>query len=134
MMGTRQIVFAIGLFSFVGASSFMFASATEQAGESPESDASVKWGHSHLGSEYDEGPRSKPWKMDGVGESHFPITSANPEVQQWFDQGNTLLHGFWPFEAERSFRWCVKLDPDCAMAYWGLRAVWSTTTTARPSS
>ena len=41
-------------------------------------------------------------------------------MQTWFDQGNTLLHNFWWFEAERSFRWCLKLDPECAMAYWGL--------------
>ena len=52
--------------------------------------------------------------------THFPITTKVPEVQAWFDQGNTLLHSFWFEEAERSFRWCLKLDPDCAMAYWGL--------------
>jgi peroxiredoxin len=78
------------------------------------------WGKSHHGSHYDEGPRSKPWKMEGIGTTHFPITTSHPEVQQWFDQGNTLLHGFWFFEAERAFRWCLKLDPDCAMAYWAL--------------
>src|SRR4029079_3223766 len=48
------------------------------------------------------------------------ITSKNPEVQKWFNQGVALLHSFWFEEAERSFRWCLKLDPDCAMAYWGL--------------
>jgi peroxiredoxin len=79
-----------------------------------------KWGHSHLGGAYDEGPRTRPWKMEGIGETHFPISTSHPEVQKWFDQGNTLLHGFWYFEAERSFRWCLKLDPSCAMAYWGL--------------
>ena len=78
------------------------------------------WGRSHHGSHYDEGPRSRPWLMEGIGKTHFPITSSHPEVQQWFDQGHTLLHGFWYFEAERAFRWCLKLDPDCAMAYWGL--------------
>jgi hypothetical protein len=41
-------------------------------------------------------------------------------VQAWFDQGHTLLHSFWFFEAERSFRWAVKLDPDAPMPYWGL--------------
>ena len=30
------------------------------------------------------------------------------------------LHGFWYFEAERTFRQVVKIDPDCAMAYWGM--------------
>ena len=78
------------------------------------------WGKSHHGSHYDQGPRTKPWLMEGIGRTHFPITSSHPDVQKWFDQGNTLLHGFWPFEAERAFRWCIKLDPDCAMAYWGL--------------
>lgn len=85
-----------------------------------ESSEQKPWGHSHRGSNYDEGPRSRPWVMDGIGSTHFPITTSNPEVQKWFDQGNTLLHGFWQFEAERAFRWCLKLDPECAMAYWGL--------------
>lgn len=80
----------------------------------------VKWGHSHLGTAYDEGPRSRPWKIEGIGKTHFPISTNHPEVQMWFDQGNTLLHNFWYFEAERAFRWCLKLDPECAMAYWGL--------------
>ncbi len=77
-------------------------------------------GHSEHGSAFDTGLRQKPWKMSGIGESHFAITTKVPEVQAWFDQGNTLLHSFWFEEAERSFRWCIKLDPDCAMAYWGL--------------
>jgi peroxiredoxin len=79
-----------------------------------------KQGHSHLGNEFDSGPRQKPWVMEGIGHAHFPITTKNPEVQRWFDQGNALLHSFWYYEAERSFRWCVKLEPDNAMAYWGL--------------
>lgn len=78
------------------------------------------WGHSHLGAAYDVGPRQRPWKMEGLGEAHLPITANHPEVQTWFDQGLLHLHGFWDFEAERAFRWCLKLDPDCAMAYWGL--------------
>lgn len=79
-----------------------------------------KQGHSHIGDAFDIGPRQKPWKMDGLGVSHFPITTRNPEVQQWFDQGVALLHSFWYYEAERSFRWCLKLEPENAMAYWGL--------------
>ena len=58
--------------------------------------------------------------MAGIGEAHFPITTINPEVQKWFDQGNALLHSFWYYEAERAFRWCLKLEPDNAMAYWGM--------------
>jgi peroxiredoxin len=83
-----------------------------------------KKGHSKHGDAFDTGPREKPWVMEGIGKSHFPITTSNPEVQKWFDQGITLLHSFWFYEAERSFRWALKLDPNCAMAYWGLaRAV-----------
>jgi peroxiredoxin len=79
-----------------------------------------KQGHSRHGEAYDEGPREKPWLMEGLTITPFPITTKNAEAQKWFDQGVTLLHSFWFYEAERSFRWCLKLDPDCAMAYWGL--------------
>jgi len=90
--------------------------APAHAQEEPE----PAFGHSAHGSAFDEGPRTKPWKMDGIGDCPFPITTSHPEVQDWFNQGNALLHNFWWFEAERAFRWCLKLDPECAMAYWGL--------------
>src|SRR5437868_6870792 len=77
-------------------------------------------GHSSHGSAFDSGMRTKPWKMEGIGNTPFPITCKNAEVQEWFNQGNALLHSFWFEEAERSFRWCLKLDPECAMAFWGL--------------
>jgi peroxiredoxin/tetratricopeptide (TPR) repeat protein len=80
----------------------------------------IDLGHSAHGSAFDIGPRQKPWVMEGIGVAPFPITTKNPEVQQWFNQGNALLHSFWYYEAERSFRWCLKLEPDNAMAYWGL--------------
>lgn len=77
-------------------------------------------GHSKHGDAFDVGPRERPWVMEGIGATHFPITTSSPEVQKWFDQGNTLLHNFWYHEAERAFRWCLKLEPENAMAYWGL--------------
>jgi len=77
-------------------------------------------GHSFHGESFDSGPRQKPWEIAGIGDAHFAITTKNPEVQKWFDQGNALLHSFWFYEAERAFRWCLKLEPDNAMAYWGL--------------
>ena len=77
-------------------------------------------GHSRHGTAFDSGLRQRPTKMEGIGHTHFPITTRVPEVQEWFDQGNTLLHSFWFEEAERTFRWCLKLDPECAMAYWSL--------------
>jgi peroxiredoxin/tetratricopeptide (TPR) repeat protein len=58
--------------------------------------------------------------MEGIGSAPFPITTNNAEVQKWFNQGNAMLHSFFFYEAERAFRWCLKLEPDNAMAYWGL--------------
>lgn len=100
-------------------SRFLLASAMLVA-ISPLAGADDSPGHSHQGTAFDTGLRQKPWHMEGIGKTHFPITTKVPEVQEWFDQGNTLLQSFWYEEAERSFRWCLKLDPDCAMAYWGL--------------
>lgn len=83
-------------------------------------DAAANLGHSSHGTAFDAGPRQKPWVMEGIGEAPFPITTKNPEVQKWFNQGNAMLHSFFFYEAERAFRWCLKLEPDNAMAYWGL--------------
>lgn len=77
-------------------------------------------GHSKMGTAFDTGMRTRPKALEGIGNAPFPITTSNPEVQKWFNQGNALLHSFWWEESERAFRWCLKLDPDCAMAYWGL--------------
>jgi hypothetical protein len=82
--------------------------------------AALNLGHSAHGTAFDSGPRQKPWIMEGIGEAPFPITTKNPEVQKWFNQGNAMLHSFFFYEAERAFRWCLKLEPDNAMAYWGL--------------
>jgi len=58
--------------------------------------------------------------FDGLGELHHPVTTANKQAQRYFDQGIRLLFGFNHREAIRSFRSAAQLDPDCAMAYWGV--------------
>jgi tetratricopeptide (TPR) repeat protein len=60
-----------------------------------------------------------PIRMTGIGNSHFAIT-ATPEAQAWFDQGLSLLHDFWDYESERAFEQGVRVDPNCAMCYWGI--------------
>jgi peroxiredoxin len=55
-----------------------------------------------------------------MGNVHFAVTTKSDEAAKFFDQGVAQLHGFWYYEAERSFRQVLKLDPDCAMGYWGL--------------
>jgi tetratricopeptide (TPR) repeat protein len=61
-----------------------------------------------------------PIKMTGIGNSHITIT-ATPEAQAWFDQGLNLLHDFWDYESERAFEQSVRVDPQCAMCFWGLQ-------------
>lgn len=77
-------------------------------------------GHSAHGEAFDEGPRRSAYLMGNTGKIHFPITTRVPEAQQFLEQGVGQLHGFWYLEAERSFRQAAALDPDCAMAYWGM--------------
>jgi peroxiredoxin/tetratricopeptide (TPR) repeat protein len=77
-------------------------------------------GHSAHGEIFNQGPRQKAYLMEGMPRIDFPVTSKNPLVQKFIEQGIGQLHGYWYFEAERSFRQAAKLDPDCAIAYWGM--------------
>ena len=77
-------------------------------------------GHSMHGETFDEGPRRAASLLGTTGRVTFPITTSVPLVQQFFNQGFGQLHGFWYFEAERSFRQAATLDPECAMAYFGM--------------
>ena len=80
----------------------------------------VREGHSYHGEAFNEGPRQSAYLMKGMGRVRFPITTSVQEAQLFFTQGVAQLHGFWFFEAERSFRQAAMLDPDCAIAYWGM--------------
>ena len=86
----------------------------------PCSAEDVPEGHSLHGEAFNEGPRQETHLMGDTGAVHLPIATKSPEAQAFFDQGLGQLYGFWTLEAERSFRKVHALDPDCAMAYWGL--------------
>jgi tetratricopeptide (TPR) repeat protein len=58
--------------------------------------------------------------LDDLGGHHRPITTASPEAQRYFDQGLVLSYGFNHDLAIRSFREAARLDPDCAMCFWGV--------------
>jgi peroxiredoxin len=77
-------------------------------------------GHSQHGEAFDEGPRQKARLMPGMPKIDFPVTTKSREAQAFFNQGVGQLHGFWYFEAERSFRQVAAIDPACGMAYWGM--------------
>jgi tetratricopeptide (TPR) repeat protein len=60
-----------------------------------------------------------PVRMTGIGNAHIAIT-AGPEAQAWFDQGLNLMHDFWDYESTKAFEQSVRVDPNCAMCWWGL--------------
>jgi tetratricopeptide (TPR) repeat protein len=80
-------------------------------------------GHDMSGMQLKEIPApdklAPPVKMTGIGNSHITIT-ATPDAQLWFDQGLNLLHDFWDYESERAFEESIRVDPQCAMCFWGL--------------
>ncbi|MBE9124863.1 MULTISPECIES: hypothetical protein [unclassified Coleofasciculus] len=61
--------------------------------------------------------------FDNLGNHHHPISTKVPLAQRYFDQGLILTYGFNHAEATRSFQEAVRLDPDCAMCYWGVALV-----------
>lgn len=77
-------------------------------------------GHSLHGEAFNDGPRHKAYLMTGMGNVTFPVTTAKDEARAFINQGVAQLHSFYYFEAERSFRQAALIDPDCAMAYWGM--------------
>ena len=58
--------------------------------------------------------------LAGLGETSHPVTTTSAEAQKFFDQGFILVYGVNHDEAVRAFRRALELDPQMAMAYWGL--------------
>jgi tetratricopeptide (TPR) repeat protein len=61
-----------------------------------------------------------PPLYDGLGLAHLSVSTHVPLAQAYFDQGLRLLHMGWGTEARRAFAEAARLDPDLAMAWWGL--------------
>lgn len=57
--------------------------------------------------------------LDGLGSHVFPVTSDSPRAQLFVNQGVNLAFAFNHAESGRAFREAARLDPDCAMCYWG---------------
>jgi tetratricopeptide (TPR) repeat protein len=54
-----------------------------------------------------------------VGKVHFPV-SCDAEAQRRFNRAVALLHSFWFEAAINGFGEVAQVDPNCAMAYWGV--------------
>jgi tetratricopeptide (TPR) repeat protein len=57
--------------------------------------------------------------MENLGKYGMKVSTKNARAQLFFNQGINLYYGFNHLEAYRSFREVARLDPDCAMAFWG---------------
>jgi tetratricopeptide (TPR) repeat protein len=56
---------------------------------------------------------------DGLGSVSYKISTSSGEAQAYFDQGLRLAYAFNHGEAQRAFRKAQKVDPSCAMCFWG---------------
>src|SRR5580765_6073672 len=56
----------------------------------------------------------------GLGTHTRSIATAKPEAAKYFDQGLMFMFAFNHDEAVRAFRQATEIDPECAMAYWGI--------------
>ena len=58
-------------------------------------------------------------RLQNLGVHVFPVTTKVSRAQLFINQGLNLAYGFNHAEAGRAFAEAARLDPQCAMAYWG---------------
>lgn len=58
--------------------------------------------------------------FEGMGSHTMAITTHSAVAQEYFNQGLAWMHAFNHDEAIRSFARAAQLDPECAMAWWGI--------------
>jgi tetratricopeptide (TPR) repeat protein len=60
-----------------------------------------------------------PLLVEGLGFAGLEPDTENPQARAWFAQGVRLIWAFDEIEAIRAFREAQRLDPDCAMCFFG---------------
>jgi tetratricopeptide (TPR) repeat protein len=58
-------------------------------------------------------------RLQNLGTHTFPVRTKSKQAQLFINQGLNLSYGFNHAEAGRAFAEAARLDPDCAMAFWG---------------
>src|SRR5690242_6367380 len=58
--------------------------------------------------------------FEGLGDHGRKVVTKTPAAQRYVNQGLMFLFAYNHDEAVRAFRQAAELDPDCAMAYWGI--------------
>ena len=85
------------------------------------------WAQAPSHKHYEESPEAeKPSatgelapRLQNLGTHTFVVTTRSKKAQAFVNQGVNLAYGFNHVEAGRAFREAARLDPNCAMAYWG---------------
>lgn len=60
-----------------------------------------------------------PLYTEALGPFTWPVTTASAEAQAYFDQGIKLTYAYAPGHARPSFAHARRMDPQCAMCWWG---------------
>jgi tetratricopeptide (TPR) repeat protein len=55
-----------------------------------------------------------------LGDFGRKVTTSSPQAQRYFDQGLCFLYAFNHDEAIRSFEEAARIDPQCALVWWGI--------------
>lgn len=101
--------------------------ATCNSNPAPNKQQSSKTASGNVYSCYNSRTTDKAWYADGKKAPRlkglqgidFRISTKNQEARDYFNQGMMLAYGFNHAEAARSFYEATRVDPSCAMAYWG---------------
>ncbi len=63
---------------------------------------------------------ARPPLFEGLGPHQRDIATKSPLARKYFEQGLNFVFGFNHGAAIRSFQEAARLDPECAMAHWGI--------------
>lgn len=81
----------------------------------------VSFSYAQHGHSSNAAPEKKTvWLDSGLGNVDHPVSTRNAEAQKYFNQGLAYLYAFNHDEGVASFKRASELDPDLAMAYWGV--------------
>jgi tetratricopeptide (TPR) repeat protein len=82
------------------------------------------WGASHGVAQEQNGAAAEAAPpaplFENLGSYQHSITTTSELAQRYFNQGLRLTYAFNHAEAIRAFTEVTQIDPNCAMAYWGL--------------
>jgi len=58
--------------------------------------------------------------FEGLGSYTQTVTTNSSDAEEYFNQGLNFLFGFNHGAAMRAFQAVAAIDPDCAVAHWGI--------------